>query len=106
MLSWLATRKNLPRAVLEKIKLPAQENVSSPVSVGVTGAAQALKRLETTELQAFERMQAAMADGNPLSIRESRESWLRIGGELRKFDLQIEQNRRDAGEFGPDYRDG
>ena len=27
MLSWLSTRKNLPRAVLEKIKLPAQENV-------------------------------------------------------------------------------
>ena len=100
MLTWFATRKNLPRAVLAKIRMiPAQENVSSPVSGGVAGAAAALKRLESTELQAFERMQAALARGNPLEIREARESWLKISESLRRFDLMIEQNRRDAGEL-------
>ena len=75
--------------------------MSSPVVAGVTGAAQALKRLETTELQAFERMQSAIVSGNPLAIRETRESWLKISESLRRFDLMIEQNRRDAGELVP-----
>lgn len=101
MLAWLSTRKNLPRSVLEKIKLPAQENVSSPVVVGVAGAAAALKRLEATELQAFGRMQTALARGNPLEIREARESWLKISESLRRYDLMIEANRRDAGELVP-----
>ena len=87
--------------MLEKIKLPAQENVSSPVSGGVAGAAAALKRLESTELQAFERMQAALTRGNPLEIREARESWLKVSESLRKYDLMIEANRRDAGELVP-----
>jgi hypothetical protein len=102
MLSWLSTRKNLPKVVIEKIAVLPQENVSSPVSNGGTaGAAQALKRLEASELQAFERMQSALASGNPLSVRESRESWLKISESLRRYDLMIEQSRRDAGELTP-----
>ena len=98
---WFATRKNLPRSVREKIRTPAGENVSSPLSGGVAGAAAALKRLEAAELQAFERLQAALARGNPLEIRECRESWLKISESLRKYDLLIEENRRDAGELVP-----
>jgi hypothetical protein len=65
------------------------------------GAASALKRLETSELQAFERLQGAFARGNPLEIREARENWLRISEALRKYDLLVEQSRRDAGELVP-----
>jgi hypothetical protein len=101
MCRWLSTRKNLPRSVLEKIRLPDQESVSSPVSVGSPGAAAALKRLETTELQAFERLQAALARGNPLEMCECRESWLKVSESLRKFDLMVEASRRDAGELVP-----
>ena len=60
-----------------------------------------MKRLETTELQAFERMQVALTRGNPLEIREARESWLKVSESLRKYDLMIEQNLRDAGELVP-----
>jgi hypothetical protein len=101
MLTWLAGRKNLPRAVLERIKLPAGKNVSSNGSGGTPGAASALKRLEGSELQAFDRLQAALARGNPLEIRECRENWLKISESLRRFDLLVEQNRRDAGELVP-----
>ncbi len=93
--------EDLPRAVLEKVKVPAPENVSSAVGGGTAGAASALKRLETSELQAFERMQTSLARGNPLEIREARENWLKISESLRKFDLLVEQNRRDAGELVP-----
>ena len=101
MLSWLATRKNLPRAVLARIKLPAQQNVSSPINGGNAGAAAALKRLESTELQAFACLQSALASGNPLEVRECRESWLKISESLRRFDLLVEASRRDAGELVP-----
>jgi hypothetical protein len=101
MLAWLATRKNLPRVVLARIKLSGDKNVSSPASGGVSGAAAALKRLEGSELHAFDRLQAALARGNALEIREAREGWLRIGDALRKYDLLVEQNRRDAGELVP-----
>ena len=101
MLAWLSTRKNLPRAVLEKIKLPTQPDVSSSPVSGDSGAAAALRRLESTELQAFARLQKALADGNPLMVRECRESWLKISESLRRFDLLVEQSRRDAGELVP-----
>jgi hypothetical protein len=98
MLTWLAGRKNLPRAVLESIKLPPGK-VSS--NGGTPGAASALKRLEGSELQAFDRLQLALGRGNPLEIRECRENWLKISESLRRFDLLVEQNRRDAGELVP-----
>jgi hypothetical protein len=101
MLAWLSTRKNLPRSVLERIQIPAPKNASSHVSGGTAGAASALKRLEAAELQAFERLQAGLARGNPLEIREARESWLKISESLRRYDLMIEANRRDAGELVP-----
>jgi hypothetical protein len=99
MLSWFATRKNLPKVVIEKLAALPQANVSSPVSNGRSGAAEALKRLESSELQAFERMQAALASGNPIMIRECRESWLKISESLRRYDLMVEASRRDAGEL-------
>jgi hypothetical protein len=101
MLIWLSTRKNLPRSVLGKIQIPTPKNASSHVSGGTAGAAAALKRLEIMELAAFERLQAALARGNPLEIREARENWLRISESLRRYDLMIEANRRDVGELVP-----
>jgi hypothetical protein len=94
MLRWLSTRKNLPRSVLEKIQTPVGNNVSSTAANGTAGAAAALKRLEAAELHAFERMQAALARGNPLEICEARENWLRISESLGNSTCWL---RRTAG---------
>ncbi len=108
MLQWLAPRKNLPRAVLAKIKLPPPKNESSTVTgstqvefAGTAGAASALKRLEGAEIAAWNRHMVALDRGNPIEIREARDSWLKISESLRKFDLLVEQNRREAGELIP-----
>jgi phage terminase Nu1 subunit (DNA packaging protein) len=99
---WLASRKNIARGVLQKIALTApKEVVSAGTNNGDVGAAPALKRLEISELGAYERLETAIASNNPIAIRESRESWLRISESLRRYDLQIEQNRRIAGELVP-----
>ena len=84
MFVWLAGRKNIARGVLQKIQSTAPEEVvSAGNNKGEIGAAPALARLEISELAAFERLQAALASGNPIAIRESRESWLRISESLR-----------------------
>lgn len=106
--SWLSSRKNLPASVLERIRISTPDtadrsdsSADSRESAGVAGAAAALKRLEAAELAAFDRLEDALRGGNALLIRECREGWLKLGESLRKFDLLVEQNRRDAGELIP-----
>ena len=104
MRAWLATRKNLPKSVLEKIQLTGGDILSapvSPVSGSKPGAAAALKRLQEAELAAWERLQKALAGGNPLHIKLEREAWLKISDALRKYELLVEQSRREAGELIP-----
>lgn len=74
---------------------------SVPNADSRVGAGAALRRLETSELAAWNDLQTAIADGNPLRIRLCRDTWLKTSESLRRYDLQLEQSRRDAGELLP-----
>ena len=101
--SWLAARKNIAKGVIKtSAALPAKAGKKLAASQGTAGAAEALKRLEQAELQAFERLQAAIGSGeDAVAQNELRKSWLSISESLRKFDLLVEANRREAGELVP-----
>lgn len=101
--AWLAGRKNLPQSIRDQIvsvSVPEVDTKPEPVS-GVSGAAEALARLEREEVAAHQRLQAALAAGDPLSIKSERDGWLKISESLRRYDLLVEQSRRDAGELMP-----
>lgn len=65
------------------------------------GAAPALKRLEENEAKFYQRLAAAFASGNADRIANAREDWLKCSESLRKYDLLVEQSRRDSGELIP-----
>ena len=68
--------------------------------VGKSGAAEALKRLEQDELFAYSYMQELIAkNASVIAIKLSRENWLKTSESLRKYDLMVEQSRRDSGEL-------
>ena len=109
MRSWLLGRKNTPRAtrlLLEaesrarRIKVARKVIATDDDSIDGTGAAPALRRLELVEEQAYIRFQQAQETGDDLvELKLAREAWLRIGDSLRKYDLLVEQSRRDRGEL-------
>jgi hypothetical protein len=103
MRQWLASRKNIAPGVLRKIQPPAakEEVVSVTATNGDTGAGHALRRLELSELGAYERLQKALASNDPIAVREARESWLRISESLRRYDLMVEASRRSTAEQVP-----
>lgn len=92
---WLAGRKQ--RVTKNK---PASKSVPLVIS-GTAGAASALERLEQEELAAYAQLQKAIKDNDPLAQRSARDAWLKISGELRKYDLLVEQARRSSGELIP-----
>jgi len=61
------------------------------------GAAAALARLETMEVQAYEQMDWAMKEGKPFAIKAARENWLKLGDSLRRYDTMIAEARRATG---------
>jgi hypothetical protein len=103
MRSWLAGRQHLPPgtvALLESLR--ASERATDPAVIRAPhreGAAGALKRLEEAEAEAYATFNRATASGDDVAIKAARENWLRISESLRRFDLAIEQNRRDSGEL-------
>lgn len=101
--AWLAGRKNLPQSIRDQLGGIVSENrTESPVvSNDDGGAAAALSRLESEELRAYARLQGAIASGDPLTIKAERDGWLKISESLRRYDLLVEQSRRDAGELMP-----
>ncbi len=102
MTTWLAARKNMPPSA--KTIAPAAAP-ASPLTEGEqgTGAASALRRLEDEEFKAWRDLQAALGrkPGNLLEIKIAREGWLKVSESLRKYDLLVEQSRRDSGELLP-----
>lgn len=109
--SWLATRQRVSpgaRRAVSSAKPTAPTSTSKPARKpkpapdGIAGAAQALKRLESAELAAFDRLEEATSEGaDAVTLAELRKSWLAISESLRKFDLLVEQNRREAGDLVP-----
>jgi hypothetical protein len=68
---------------------------------GEKGAAWALRRLETSEEEAYRRLQVALERGDQFQIQAAQEFWLRCSETLRRLDISIELARRDAEEMVP-----
>jgi hypothetical protein len=105
MRSWLSTRKHIPlgtAALLEGIRTTdvaaghAVEDSKLP-----TGATFALNRLAAAEAAAYAAFCRATESGDLVSIKARRETWLKISENLRRFDLAIEEARRDSGQLLP-----
>jgi hypothetical protein len=102
--TWLAGRKNLPQSIRDQLgAIVSTDGDSVPVvSNGADGgAAAALRRLEREEVAAYGRLQNAIAAGDTLAAKSERDAWLKVSESLRKYDLAIEQARREAGELMP-----
>jgi hypothetical protein len=102
---WLTARKNLPpgtEAILsgQAAKVMGKASASSE-SEGNTGAAGALRRLESAERVTYKMLQTALKSGSAPAIKTARENWLAIGNQLRQYDLAVARDRRDSGELIP-----
>lgn len=65
------------------------------------GAAETLKRLEALEPMLYQRLQKAIRINNAEKIANARADWLPVSESLRKYDLLVEQSRRDSGDLIP-----
>jgi hypothetical protein len=105
MAVWLTARKNLPprtEAILsgQSAKVMSKASASSETE-GNTGAAGALRRLESAERVTYKMLQTALKSGSSPAIKTARENWLAIGNQLRQYDLSVARDRRDSGELIP-----
>jgi hypothetical protein len=64
--------------------------------VGSRGAAAALERLERVEERSHARLMRAIEVGNPFQIKAAQEFYLRSSETLRRLDLAVESERRNA----------
>ena len=76
-------------------------NGNGEAAVEKTGAQFALRRLESEEANAQERLQQALAAGNQLEVEQAQMFWVRCVESLRKLDLSIELARRNLEEMVP-----
>jgi hypothetical protein len=65
------------------------------------GAGPALQRLERQELEAARSLRDAEVAGDSSALAAARDWWLKVSEQLRKADLAVEENRREAGELVP-----
>jgi hypothetical protein len=102
---WLCGQKHVPsgtQALLEATRTTERAaSATQDAKPQPEGAANALRRLEQAEARAYNDFKQASASGDAVRIRASRENWLKISETLRRFDLAIEQARRDAGDLVP-----
>ena len=69
--------------------------------IGKRGAAAALQRLEEIEERAHARLIQTIEIGNPFQIKAAQEFYLRSSETLRRLDLAVETERRNAEEQVP-----
>lgn len=105
MRTWLAAQKHLPAGTLailtfarskERAKANVQLAAGPPLSGGATFA---LRRLEQAEARAHSAAVTAEATNDSVEIRLAETRWLRIAASLLRYDLALEQSRRDSGEL-------
>ena len=124
MLTFLARRKQLTPATRKRIAeveatagdrvRPLALRASANEPDAKLGAAAELRRLESEAQSAFAEMQRAKAgrlkpDAAPgdepfvseAEVRQTTDRWLKISESLRRYDLMVEQSRRDSGELLP-----
>jgi hypothetical protein len=71
--------------------------------VGPRGAAAALKRLEAVEERSHARLLQAIAEGDQFETRRAQEFYLKSSESLRRLDIAVLTERRQAGEQVPKY---
>lgn len=107
MRAWLSGRKNLPPGTLAKLTSERRKEraaANAKIAAGPPlseGASAALKRLEAAEARAHMASVEAEATADPVEMRLAETRWLRIAASLLRYDLAVEQSRRDAGELVP-----
>jgi hypothetical protein len=118
MPAWLRSRRKIPAgtAALLAARPDDARSVTPPKGRGarvvvavasgeepVQGAAAALKRLEEDEARLWQQLCAMEADPGADSeeIGKVRKAWLQTGDSLRRYELAVEQSRRDAGQLLP-----
>lgn len=85
----------------EKVELPAK--LSKPLSADAEekGAAATLARLESAEKEAYVQFQLAIESADIFQIKTAREGWLKLSDSLRRYDLMVEESRREKGALLP-----
>lgn len=104
MRTWLSTRKNLPpgtAALLAGMRTQSAATPATPTAALRTGSGATLARLEQSEADASGAYQKALASGDAVSIKAARANWLDVCEALRRFDAQVESNRREDGDMLP-----
>jgi hypothetical protein len=119
MREWLRERRRIPSGTAEILNeskpssrpvAPPKPKVKQAVAwadpaqpSGELGAAAALKRLEEDERKLWNRLLALEAD--PKVDREDvklcRDAWRKTGDSLRRYELAVEQDRRESGQLLP-----
>jgi hypothetical protein len=98
MRAWLTTRKHIPpgtAAVLSASRAgEAAAEITAPADLP-EGPAAALKRLERAEVESYRAFSRAVTAGDPVTVKTTRENWLRIVESLRKLDLQVGLDGRE-----------
>ncbi len=87
---------------VEHLELAAPDlNQIALAPVGRRGAGAALGRLESVEERAFVRLQRAIEEGDPFKTRQAQEFYLKSSEVLRRLDIAVLTERRQAGEQVP-----
>lgn len=98
MKQWLAGRRTAPTP-------QKQVNTNSCLPVkhtpGAAGAPAALRRLEQAELEGYQRLQEANASNDATQIKAALGAYLAVSEALRKADVSVSEQRRDADEQIP-----
>ena len=104
MRSWLTGRRSIPPgtlALLEQYRVSESAEGATQAQTLIEGVAAALKRLEEMEARSFTEYKRVLRTGDEHAIKAAHAIWLKNGDALRRYDLAIEQNRRDSGQLIP-----
>lgn len=103
MLAWLSTRRSIPPGTLRIVETRRAEAAARPKGPTTlpTGAGAALGRLERSEAAAFDEFRHTLESGDLIRAKACRQTWLALAEGLRKFDAQLGESRREAGDMVP-----
>jgi len=96
---WLAGRRTAPTPA-ENVYHGIQTE-RPPRPPGNPGAPAALRRLEQAELEGYQRLQEANASNDATRIKSALGAYLSVSEALRKADVSVSEQRRDAQETVP-----
>jgi hypothetical protein len=95
------SKKNISAGRVADAQKPQHVRDPDLDQVGRRGAAAALARLEEIEERASARLMRAIEHGNQFQVKAAQEFYLRTSETLRRLDLAVETERRNAEEQVP-----